>query len=111
MAVNFDTRLQQRTVDESKGVIAVIMAPVNGRLLNFYSTGPYTTETDRTAVEKSVAEWRDTVVAANPRLAGLAARSSIFDGSLKAGVIGGAIGAAVVLIKMLVKKRRPATSS
>jgi hypothetical protein len=86
---------------ETRSVVAAIMSPVNGRLLNFYCTKPYAGDTDRQEVEKAVSAWRDAVVAANPRVAGPAAKSSIFSNTLTMAAIGGAIGGLLFAFKKL----------
>lgn len=51
-------------------VVAFVVTPVNGRLLNLYANARYTTEADRAWAEAAVAGWADATVAANPRVPG-----------------------------------------
>jgi hypothetical protein len=88
-------KVQAGGQEESRLVVAALMTPVNGRLLTFYATGPFKGEADRQWAETSVAAWRDTVVAANPKVVGPAlgfdwtkvGRSTVI-GALIGGVIG-----------------------
>ena len=90
-------------------VVAAVMTPVNGRLLNFYCTLPYTGDgkADRKLAEETVSGWAAAVVAANPQIAGPPAKKSLFENSLKFALIGGAIGGVVALLNLL-KKRKSA---
>lgn len=89
---------------------AAIVSAVNGRMVNFYATLRYEAESDRTAAEKIVTGWRDAVVAANPRLAGPEAPGGWFSGTLRMAIIGGAIGALVVILKMAFTKKKSSAS-
>lgn len=93
--------------NEDKSVVAGMIAPVNGRLLLLYSTAAYSSEADRMEVEKTVKEWRDAFLAANPRVAG--PRSGVdwvqvAESGLKGAGIGLAVGIAIWLQK---KFKRP----
>ncbi len=51
-------------------VVAMVMTPVNGRLLNLYANARYASEADRVWAERAVSAWADAAVAANPRVSG-----------------------------------------
>lgn len=52
------------------GVVACLMTPVNGRLVNLYSSATYKGKEDQLLVEKTVMEWRDSIQAVNPKVEG-----------------------------------------
>jgi hypothetical protein len=52
------------------GVVACLMTPVNGRLVNLYSSATYKGKEDQLLVEKTVKEWRDSIQAVNPKVEG-----------------------------------------
>lgn len=56
--------------EESRGVVACLMTPVNGRLVNLYSTANYAGEADQKEVESTVKAWRDAIQAINPKVLG-----------------------------------------
>ncbi len=91
-----------------KSVVAAILTPVNGRVINLYATSDYQTEADRQWAEKSVAAWRDAIVAANPRMAGSVfdRYSYIFKGVGPAALTGAIVGGAIGLLGWLMRKRR-----
>ena len=72
MAMKVGSKDNGETVS-NRAVVACLMAPVNGRAVNLYSTAPYTGKADIAEVEKSVLAWRDAIQAVNPRLQGPAA--------------------------------------
>jgi hypothetical protein len=98
--------------EPERNVVAAIVAPVNGRLLYFYSTSSYKEEGDRKWAEQAVAAWRDAVVAANPRVAGPAGGGFDFNASFQtgliSGVVGGLVGAFAWITKRSKKRERPA---
>lgn len=91
---------------KGKDVIASMIVPVNGRLIYLYSNAGYKSEVDRQWAEKAVTEWRDAVLAANPRVIGPPANRSIFDGVGRSAIIGAIAGAIGGLVIMLLKKKR-----
>jgi len=107
MALNFATKTGD-TSTKSKGVIASMIVPVNGRLIYLYANADFHSEADRQWAEKAVTSWRDVVVASNPRLEGPPASTSIFDGIRRSTIIGAIVGALVGLIAMLFKKKSKA---
>ncbi len=87
-------------------VVAAIMVPVNGRLINLYANSPYGDDEDRIWAEQAVAAWRDAVVNANPRIAGPAGGGFDPTAAFRSGVIGGVIGGLVGGFMWLFKKNR-----
>lgn len=89
----------------SQVVVAAMMTPVNGRLLNFYATAPFAGEADRQWAESSVAAWRNAVVAANPRVEG---PSIGFDWSKvgRSTIIGAVVGGVLGLVGWLGRKAK-----
>lgn len=77
-------------IDKSRGVVAAVLVPVNGRLLYLYSNYPYSSEADRLAAEASVKMWRDAVVAANPRIKGTA-RKGVWHSAMVGAIAGGIV--------------------
>jgi len=53
-----------------KVVVAALLTPVNGRLIDLHATGDYFSEEDHHWAEQSVSAWRNSILAANPRLQG-----------------------------------------
>lgn len=107
MAIKVKVADNEGKTVEKKSIAAAIMAPVNGRLVNFYANAPYESEADRTRAEKAVAAWRTAVVSANPRIAGPEADPGL---AYKLGKFVGA-GVVIALIFGLVKlfsKKKPA---
>jgi len=106
MAMNAKVKSGSGGEEKSRLVAAAMMSPVNGRLVNFYATLPYSGEADRIAAEKIVTGWREAVVAANPRVAGPDVPGGWFSGTLRMAIIGGVIGALVAgLWKAFAKKK------
>ena len=85
-----------------KAVVACLMLPVNGRLLNLYANSEYRDDADREWAEKAVAQWRDALVAANDRVL------TAHGGPDPAYIAGAATGAAVVGLLVLLITRRKA---
>ncbi len=88
-----------------KGVIASMIVPVNGRLIYLYANADFKSAADRQWAEQAVTAWRDAVVAANPRVEGPPAQTSIFDGVGRSTIIGAIVGALVGLFAMLFRKK------
>ncbi len=114
-SLGFSMAIKSREADsegkpvETKSLASAIMAPVNGRLVNFYVNAPYHSEADRTEAEKAVAAWRDATVSANPRVAGPEANKGL---AYKLGKFVG-VGVVIALIVGLVKlftKKKPASA-
>ena len=97
----------EQTVDPI--VVAAIITPVNGRLLNFYCTMPYAAndEKARALAEKTVSEWASDTVQANPKVAGPKNESKWYR-TFRSALIGGAIGGLYALGKLLWKRRSAA---
>ena len=89
---------------KTRGVIAAVLVPVNGRLIYLYANSDYRSESDRQWAEKAVAAWRDAVVAANPRVEGPPGKFSIFNGTLRSALIGGMAGGVIGLVMALFRK-------
>lgn len=89
-----------------KAVVATMIVPTNGRLIYLYANADFKSEADRQWAEKSVMAWRNAVVAANPRVEGPPASTSIFDGVGNSAVIGAIVGAVGGLLVMLFKKMK-----
>ena len=89
-------------------VVAFVMTPVNGRLLNLYANARYTTEADRTWAENAVSTWADATVAANPRVTGPAGKP--FDWASVAPMAALGVGALVVvwLVSRATRQKRHA---
>ncbi len=87
-----------------KWVVAAVMTPVHGRLINLYANSPFKGEEDRKWVEQAAASWRDAVVAANPRVAGPIAGGFDIAGTIRSGLIGGVLGGIVGGVLWLFKK-------
>jgi hypothetical protein len=78
-----------------RGVIAVILTPVNGRLLFLYAASPYKEEEDRKWAKQAVSGWRDAVVSANPRIASRVKRRIDIGRSFQTALIAGAVAGIV----------------
>jgi len=105
MAMNVAAKAGDNAI-KVKGVIASMIVPVNGRLIYLYANADFKSDADRQWAEKAVTEWRDAVLAANPRVEGPPASRSIFDGVGSSAIIGAIAGAIGGLVAMLLKKKR-----
>ncbi|HEY1084533.1 MAG TPA: hypothetical protein VGE29_19860 [Prosthecobacter sp.] len=94
----------------SKGIVACLMVPVNGRVVNLYSSDSYQGPEDQKEVESTVKSWRDAILAVNPRVQGPAAG---FDFEKLGTFIGIGVGAGLgyALVLWLVKKLRPSKTA
>jgi hypothetical protein len=92
------------TVDkETERVItAAMMTTVNSRLLYFYATSPFKTNTDREWAETHVKEWAQATLAANP-VAANGGILGLLSGVSKPGLIGGVVGGIVALIVVMTR--------
>jgi hypothetical protein len=111
MAMKTTAKTTDGGVETSKSVVAGLITPVNGRLLYFYATLPFTARSDRAAAERTVAAWRDAVVAANPRVAGPRAGFWFLNGSnisraALIGAVAGAVGGGLAGLFVMLKRRR-----
>ncbi|WP_395749324.1 hypothetical protein [Prosthecobacter sp.] len=107
MALNVAAKSGDQNV-KGKVVAASMIVPVNGRLIYLYANTDLKSEADRKWAEQSVTAWRDMVLAANPRVEGPAARSSIFKGVGRAAIVGaiiGGVGALVAVFAVLLRKK------
>ncbi len=84
------------TAAPERVVVAFVMTPVNGRLLNLYANARYASEADRAWVETAVAAWADATVAANPRVTG--PRGAPFDWTSVVPQVAIAIGVLVLVV-------------
>ena len=95
---------------EDRSVVSSIVVPVSGRLLFLYHTRPYQTEADQKNAESSLIAWRNSILAANPKVEGPSASMFNFYSLGKnvgtAAVIGGVIGGMVGLVRSFAKKLR-----
>ncbi|WP_395716743.1 hypothetical protein [Prosthecobacter sp.] len=107
MAMNVEARAGDNT-NKLKGVIASMIVPVNGRLIYLYANADFKSQADRQWAEKAVTDWRDAVLAANPRVEGPPASRSIFDGVGRSAIIGAIAGVIGGLVAMLLRKKRKA---
>lgn len=105
MAMNVAAKAGESAI-KVKGVIASMIVPVNGRLIYLYANADFKSDADRLWAEKAVTEWRDAVLAANPRVEGPPASRSIFDGVGRSTIIGAIAGAIGGLVAMWFKKKR-----
>lgn len=105
MAMKVNAKVGEK-VETQKLVTAGMTIPVNGRLLYLYAVSDFDDNADREWAEKSVMAWRDTVLAANPRIEGPSA--SLFDWYQvgRSAGIGAAIGGLVGLFSWLAKKKK-----
>ena len=97
-----------------KMVVAALMIPVNGRLINLYANATYRNDDDLTWVQNAVKSWRDSVVAANPRVQGPDYQPGGqgfmgFDlGRITSGMlIGAAVGLAIAIFKWITTRKNP----
>lgn len=90
----------------TKRLVAAIMTPVNGRLLNLYAYSDYTGAADRQWAEKAVSEWRDAILGANPRVQGPSAGGGILGNIGGSAMKGALIGAGVGLVMWLLKRKK-----
>ncbi len=104
MAMNVAAKAGDNAI-KGKIVVASMIVPVNGRLIYLYANADLKSEADRQWVEKAVKTWCDAVVAANPRVEGPPASTSIFDGVGRSAIIGAIVGALGGLFAMLYKKK------
>jgi len=107
MALNIAAKAGDKTI-KSKGVVASMLVPVNGRLINLYANAEFNSAADRAWAEQAVTAWRDAVVAANPRVEGPAAGGFDFTRVGRSGLIGGIVGGVVAVIALLFKKKKQA---
>ncbi len=89
----------------SRQVCAAVVAPVNGRMVNFYAYSAYTSAADRQWAETAARAWKNAALAANPRVPG-----SVLDGfdlgSVgRSALFGGIAGLAIGLVQWLRKRR------
>ncbi|WP_395737222.1 hypothetical protein [Prosthecobacter sp.] len=109
MAMNVAAKTGVQDI-KSKLVTAGMIVPVNGRLIYLYANTDLKTEADRKWAEQSVTAWRDTVLAANPRVEGPAVRTSVFKSVGRSAIMGAIVGGAAALVAMLAvlfrKKKR-----
>lgn len=90
LAMNMEVKVADKTV-KSRGLASALLAPVNGRLIYLYAISDYHSDADRQWAEKALVTWRDTVVAANPRVAGPEVRDErVYRVSRLAGMVIGA---------------------
>ena len=90
---------------EAKLVVASIIVPVNGRLIYLYANADFRSEVDREWAESAATAWRDAIMVTNPRVEGPPAKTWIFDGSLRAGLIGALLGGVAWLFGWRPKKK------
>jgi hypothetical protein len=90
----------------AKRLVASIMTPVNGRLLNLYAYSDYGSEADRQWAEKAVSAWRDAIRDANPKVQGPTAGLFDFGRVGRSALMGGIIGGAVGLVIWLLKRKK-----
>lgn len=105
MAMNVAAKADDKAI-KGKIVVASMIVPTNGRLIYLYANADLKSEADRQWAEKAVKAWRDVVVAANPRVEGPPASTSIFDGVGRSMLIGAIVGAVGGLFAMLFKKMK-----
>lgn len=84
------------TAEPERVVVALVMTPVNGRLLNLYANARYTNEADRAWAERAVSAWADAAVAANPRVSG--PRGAPFDWATAAQLAAFAVAALALVL-------------
>jgi hypothetical protein len=89
----------------TKRLVAAMMTPVNGRLLNLYAYSDYGSEADRQWAEKAVTAWRDAIREANPKVQGPSAGGFDFGHILRSATVGGIIGAVIGLVLWLSKRK------
>ena len=108
MALRVNNTLAAGASKNKKRVMAALLIPVNGRVIDLYATSDYRTEADRQWAENSVAAWRDAIVAANPRMVGSAFANYgyIFKRVGPAALVGAIIGGAAGLLAWLLDKRK-----
>lgn len=94
--------------NSAKRVIASMIVPINGRLVYLYANGDLKSPDDRQSVEKAVTDWRDAVLAANPRIEGPAGFAFDFASVARASLIGVIVGGCIGGLVMLFKKLRKA---
>ncbi|WP_395743725.1 hypothetical protein [Prosthecobacter sp.] len=105
MAMNVAAKVGGRDT-KTRGVVATMIVPVNGRLLYLYANAGFNSPADRTWAEQAVTAWRDAVLAANPRVEGPAAGLLDFNSIGRSGLIGAIIGGVVALAALLFKKKK-----
>lgn len=87
-------------------VCAAVVAPLHGRLVNFYAYSSYASEADRQWAETAARAWKDAAMAANPRVAGSVLEGFDLASVVRSAVIGGGVGLMIGLVQWLRKKRR-----
>lgn len=105
MALNVAAKAGDKTI-KGKKVTASMITPVNGRLLYLYANSDFNSPADRTWAEQAVTAWRDTVVAANPRVEGPSLGGFDFARIGRSALTGAIIGGVVALVAMLLKKKK-----
>ena len=100
----------EKNREESRSVVACLMVPVNGRLVNLYATAPFHDKADQDQAETAVKAWRDSLVAANPRVEGPAGG---FDWTKvgRSGVIGAIVGGLAAGLAALFRKGKTGAKS
>lgn len=86
-------------------VCAAVVAPVNGRLVNFYAYSNYAGEDDRAWVETAARTWKDAAMAVNPRVPGSVLDGFDFGSVGRSALIGGVVGLVIGLGQWLRKRR------
>lgn len=86
-------------------VCAAVVAPIHGRLVNFYAYSNYAGEDDRAWVETEALKWKNAAVAANPRVAGSLLEGFDFGSVASSALTGGLVGLGIGLIQWLRRRR------
>lgn len=86
-------------------VCAAVVAPVNGRMVNFYAYSNYADEADRHWVETAARAWKDAALAVNPRVPGSMLEGFDLDSVGRSALIGGVVGLVIGLGQWLRKRR------
>ncbi len=86
-------------------VCAAVVAPLQGRLVNFYAYSNYASEADRQWVESAARAWKDAAMATNPRVPGSVLDGFDFGSVASSALVGGVVGLVIGLGQWLRKKR------
>jgi len=87
-------------------VCAAVVAPLHGRVVNFYAYSNYASEADRQWAETAVRAWKNAAMAANPRVAGSVLEGFDLASVARSALMGGGVGLMIGLVQWLRKRRR-----
>lgn len=105
-ALGFTLAMNVQTAQgRERQVCAAVVAPLHGRLVNFYAYSTYTGEADRQWAETAARAWKDAAVAANPRVEGSVLEGFDLGSIASSALTGGVVGLGIGLVQWLRRRR------